>query len=181
MKKIFILLPHKEKFSKDKSGSASIWVKDFFRLSKFKKQINVYGANVSKEKAAIKKIYNNIYIPGLKYQSKTNIYLDKFKKSISKEQPAIIEIHNRPNYLTEIHKSYPKINYILIVHNDPLHLKGSVSTKDRLNLLNICSQIYFVSKWVEEKFFSGIEKNYYSNFKVIYPSINPIKIFLIIY
>ena len=76
MKKIFILLPHKEKFSKDKSGSASIWVKDFFRLSKFKKQISVYGANVSREKAAIKKIYNNIHIPGLKYQSKTNIYLD---------------------------------------------------------------------------------------------------------
>ena len=40
MKKIFILLPHKEKFSKDKSGSASIWVKDFIALSNFKKEIN---------------------------------------------------------------------------------------------------------------------------------------------
>ena len=49
MKKIFILLPHKEKFSKDKSGSASIWVKDFIELSNFKKEIKVYGANVSQE------------------------------------------------------------------------------------------------------------------------------------
>ena len=47
MKKIFILLPHKEKFSKDKSGSASIWVKDFIKLSNFNNEINVYGANVS--------------------------------------------------------------------------------------------------------------------------------------
>ncbi len=102
MKKIFILLPHKEKFSKKKSGSASIWVKDFIKLSSFKKDINVYGANVSKKDAAIKNIYQNIHIPALKYQSKTNIYLNKFKKFISKEQPKIIEIHNRPNYLLDI-------------------------------------------------------------------------------
>ena len=177
MKKIFILLPHKEKFSKDKSGSASIWVKDFIKLSNFKKEINVYGANVNKDNAAVKDIYNNIHIPELKYQSKTNIYLDKFKKFISKEQPKIIEIHNRPNYLLDIYKNFPNINYILIVHNDPLQLKGSTSVKDRIRLLNICSRIYFVSGWVEEKFFTNIEKNFYSNFKVIYPSINLLKKF----
>ena len=177
MKKIFTLLPHKEKFSKKKSGSASIWVKDFFKLSSFKKDINVYGANVSKKDAAIKNIYQNIHIPALKYQSKTNIYLNKFKKSISKEQPKIIEIHNRPNYLLDIYEHFSDINYILIIHNDPLHLKGSTSTKDRIKLLNICSKIYFVSRWVEEKFFTNIEKNFYSNFKVIYPSINLLKKF----
>ena len=161
MKKIAILLPHKEQFSRNKSGSASIWVKDFFKLSKFKKHINVFGTNVTKENAAIKNIYNNIHIAALKYQSKTSIYLEKFKKLISKEQPKIIEIHNRPNYLIDIHKHFPGINYILIIHNDPLHLKGSVSLDDRIHLLNICSHIYFVSRWVEEKFFTGIEKNFY--------------------
>ena len=156
MKKISILLPHKEQFSSKKSGSASIWVKDFFKYSKFKKEINVYGANVKKENAAIKNIYNNIHIAALKYQSKTSIYLKKFKKIISKAQPKIIEIHNRPNYLMDIHKYFPKVNYILIIHNDPLHLKGSFSIQDRIHLLNICSQIYFVSRWVEEKFFARI-------------------------
>ena len=67
MKKIAILLPHKEKFSKKEAGSASIWVKDFFKLSKFKKEITVYGANVNPKNAAINKIYNNIYIDGFKY------------------------------------------------------------------------------------------------------------------
>ena len=79
--------------------------------------------------------------------------------------------------MIDIHKDFPSVNYILIIHNDPLHLKGSVSVQDRINLLNICSQIYFVSRWVEEKFFSGIEKNFYSNFKVLYPSINLLKKF----
>ena len=177
MKKIAILLPHKEKFSKKEAGSASIWVKDFFKLSKFKKEITVYGANVNPKNAAINKIYNNIYIDGFKYQSKTKIYIEKFKKFINKQQPKIIEIHNRPNYLLEIYKDFPKINYVLIIHNDPLNLKGSISIEERTKLLNICSQIYFVSSWVEEKFFNGIEKNFYNNFKVVYPSINLIKKF----
>ena len=80
MKKISILLPHKEQFSKNKSGSASIWVKDFYKFTSFKRDINVFGANIDKNNAAIKKIYHNIHIPGLKYQSKTKIYLEKFKK-----------------------------------------------------------------------------------------------------
>ena len=175
MKKIFILLPHKEKFSKKNSGSASIWVKDFFKPSKYKKNISVYGSNIIKKNATIKSIYNNIDIRDSRYQSKTNQYLKKFKKHIKQFNPSIIEIHNRPNYVIDIHKDYRKINYILIIHNDPLHLKGSITILERIKLLNLCSQIYFVSKWVQEKFFTGIEKNFYNNFKVVYPSINLIK------
>ena len=177
MKKIFILLPHKEKFSTNNSGSASIWVKDFFKPSKLKKEIAVYGSNVSKKNVTIKSIYNNIDIKDLKYQSKTNQYLKIFKKDIFKYNPQIIEIHNRPNYVIDIYKDFNKIHYILIIHNDPLHLKGSMSVEERIKLLNICANIYFVSKWVQEKFFKGIEKNFYNNFHVVYPSINLIKKF----
>ena len=177
MKKIFILLPHKEQFSKNKSGSASIWVKDFFKLSKFKKSISVYGSNVRKKDVAIEKIYNDIEINDSQYQSKTNIYLNKFKKYIFKNNPEIIEIHNRPNYLMNLYSYFKKISYVLIIHNDPLHLRGSVSVDERLKLLQICAQIYFVSRWVEDKFFTGIERNFYSNYKVLYPSINLLKKF----
>ena len=175
MNRIFILLPHKEKFSKKNSGSASIWVKDFYNLSVFKNEISVYGSNVIKKNATIKRIYNNIDIKNIKYQSKTSLYLKKFLNSVKKKNPQIIEIHNRPNYLTTLFTVFSKINYILIIHNDPLHLKGSQSIDERKNLLKICAKIYFVSKWVEEKFFQGIEKNFYNNFNVMYPSINALK------
>ena len=175
MKKIFILLPHKEKFSKKSSGSASIWVNDFYKLSSYKKNIHVYGSNVLKNNAAIKSIYNNIKINEFKYQSKTNIYIKKFKKHVLQFSPTIIEIHNRPNYCIELENKFKKVNFILIIHNDPLRLRGSTTTEERIKLLNICSKIYFVSKWVEEKFFYGIEKNFYNNFKVIYPSVNALK------
>jgi len=177
MKKIFIILPHKDQFLKNNSGSASIWVKDFFKLTKFKKEIEVYGSTTSPKDVSIKSIYKNIPIDGTKYQSKSQIYMKKVKNFISKNKPQIIEIHNRPSYLLDLHADFKNINYILIIHNDPLNLKGSTTISERIGLLKICSQIYFVSKWVEEKFFTGIEKNYYTNFKVIYPSIEPIKSF----
>ena len=38
--KIAILLPYKDQFIKDNAGSASIWVKDFSKKSKFRKSNN---------------------------------------------------------------------------------------------------------------------------------------------
>ena len=38
-KNIAILLPYKDQFIRDNAGSASIWVKDFSKNSKFKKNI----------------------------------------------------------------------------------------------------------------------------------------------
>jgi len=56
-------------------------------------------------------------------------------------------------------------------------LKGSITIDQRKKLLSICHKIYFVSSWVEEKFFHGLDKNFYSNYKTIYPSINRINRF----
>ena len=47
---------------------------------------------------------------------------------------------------------------------------------DRKLLLEICYKIYFVSTWVEDKFFDGLDKNFYTNFKTIYPSVRQEKI-----
>ena len=38
--KIAILLPFKDTYTKDKAGSASIWVKDFVKKSKFRMNLN---------------------------------------------------------------------------------------------------------------------------------------------
>ena len=41
--KIAILLPFKDTYTKNKAGSASIWVKDFIKKSKYKTKILIYG------------------------------------------------------------------------------------------------------------------------------------------
>ena len=176
-KKIFIILPHKDQFTKKYAGSASIWVKDFFKQSKFKRNIKIFGSTEDTKSIYIKKNYFNIKIPKIKILSKTEYYTKKLINYCQNDKPAVIEIHNRPSYLLNIAKTYNKTNFILIIHNDPLNLKGSNSVSERKQLLNKCYKIYFVSSWVEEKFFKGMDKNFYTNFKTIYPSINKYKKF----
>ncbi len=176
-KKIFIILPHKDQFIKNYAGSASIWVKDFFKKSIFKKQITIFGSTKNTKNIFIKRNYTNIDIPSIKIMSKSNFYINKLLNYCKKLKPSIVEIHNRPSYLINISKSFNKTKFILVIHNDPLNLKGSISIEQRKKLLSICYKIYFVSTWVEEKFFDGLDKNFYSNYKTIYPSINKINKF----
>ena len=176
-KKIFIILPHKDQFIKNYAGSASIWVKDFFQKSIFKNNINIFGSTKNTKNIFIKKNYINIRIPTIKILSKSNYYIKKLLIYCKKIKPSIIEIHNRPSYLINISKEFKETKFILVIHNDPLNLKGSITIDQRKKLLNICHKIYFVSSWVEEKFFNGLDKNFYSNYKTIYPSINKINKF----
>ena len=169
-KKIFIVLPHKDQFTKKYAGSASIWVK----ATKYKKNIKIFGSTEDLTSVYIKKNYFNIKIPKIKILSKTDFYTKKIIKYCHIEKPHLIEIHNRPTYLLNIEKEFNKTNFILVIHNDPLNLKGSISIPERKLLLEKCYKIYFVSSWVEEKFFTGIDKNFYTNFKTIYPSVDKV-------
>ena len=171
-KKIFIILPHKDQFIKNYAGSASIWVKDFFKDSKYKNNIKIFGSTNNTKNVFIKKNYVNIKIPKIKIFSKSKFYINKLVNFCKSENPSIVEIHNRPSYLLKIAEKIHKTNFILVIHNDPLNLKGSVSINERKTLLEICHKIYFVSTWVEEKFFNGLDKNFYTNFRTLYPSIN---------
>ena len=176
-KKIYIVLPHKDQFIKNYAGSASIWVKDFLIGTKFKNQIKVIGSTKKTKNLYSKKNYININISNFKFTSKSDSYTKKIIEICKKDKPEIIEIHNRPTYFRNIYDVYKDSKFILIFHNDPLSQKGSRTINERKFLLNYCSKIYFVSTWVEEKFFDGIDKNFYSNFKTIYPSITPLKKF----
>ena len=176
-KKIFIILPHKDQFIKNYAGSASIWVKDFFQKSIYKKIITIFGSTKNTKNIFIRKNYINIDIPSIKILSKSNLYIKKLLNYCKLLKPSIIEIHNRPSYLLNISQKFDKTKFILVIHNDPLNLKGSITINERKRLLEICYKIYFVSSWVEEKFFYGLDKNFYSNFKTIYPSINRINKF----
>ena len=132
-KKIFIILPHKDQFIKNYAGSASIWVKDFLKDSKYKNYIKIFGSTNNTKNVFVKKNYKNINIPNLKIFSKSKFYINKLISFCKTENPAIIEIHNRPSYLFKIAEKITNTNFILIIHNDPLNLKGSTSIYERKN------------------------------------------------
>ena len=175
--KIAILLPFKDTYTKDKAGSASIWVKDFIKNSKYKKNITIYGhiKNLDKKKLINKNNYINInYNFDFFIGSKNKKYVQIFNKLIKNKSINLIELHNRPNYINYLDKNLKKI---LIFHNDPLLLNGSETLKERINLIRKCEKIIFVSNWVRQRFFSGFKTKNNDKCLVIYPSINRLKKF----
>jgi len=98
--KISILLPYKENFSPTYPGAVSLFVNATNKLSKFKKNITVYGSTSHKKKITTNYININLKKKFLTSQSKE--YVNKFFEINKDSPPDIIEIHNRPIYVNKL-------------------------------------------------------------------------------
>ena len=158
---INILLPYKEKFSKNKASSVSLTVANNLQFSKYKKQIRVFGHNVNDP--MFKKNFVGIENSWNFLKSKNENIALKMCKFVNREQNTrqIIEIHNRPYLVNTIYTKLKNKNLItLFFHNDPLEMKGSFSVEDRKKLLSRSAKIYCVSNYIKMRFLIGITDNF---------------------
>ena len=171
MLKIATILPYKENYSVKRAAAASLWVYDFFKHSKLKKSNYIFGSTDAKD--YLSSNYVNIKIKHLdsKLSSTTNQYCNELIKKIDGKNFDLIEIHNRP-LVFNILKKKLNSNFIIYFHNDPLSMKGSKSSSERINLLNNVEKIIFVSEWVQKRFFIDIDKRLLNKTEVVYPSIH---------
>ena len=173
--KISILLPYKENYTDNYAGAVSLFINATAKLSKFKKDIRIFGS--TSYKSLLSKNYTNIELnQNSLFQSQSKFYVNKFIELQKKIKPDIIEVHNRPNYLKYIRKLNTKI--VLYYHNDPLYMAGSRTIRERLDLLEICEKIIFNSIWSKNQFINGLD-NFYSGstkLEIINQSINKPKI-----
>ena len=175
MKDIAILLPYKENFTEKKAGAASIWVKDYLNKSKLKKRSIVYG-NLEDNSKPLLHNFKNLKI-GNSFVKKNISYTDKLYKEYLKYKFKIIEIHNRPESLLYLIRKKVASKLIFVYHNNPQDLRSSSSVKERLFISENTDQIYFVSKWVKNKFFEDLPYSHRNNSDILYPAIDPIKKF----
>jgi glycosyltransferase involved in cell wall biosynthesis len=162
--KISILLPYKENFSSDYAGAVSIFIKSTSLISKFKKNIFIYGNTDFKTK--LLKNYVNLPFKKVFLQSGSKNYVKSFLSEENKEKSKIIEIHNRPAYL----KSILKLGYaskILYFHNDPLEMNGSRTIEERIFLLNNLEKIIFNSEWSKQRFLDNLDYKYKTSSKLL--------------
>ena len=97
---ISILLPYKENYSPTYAGAVSIFVNSTSKISKFKKNIKVYGStNYTK---FLSKNYENIDLKKNFLSSQSKDYVKKFLEIQKKNKPDIIEVHNRPIYINDL-------------------------------------------------------------------------------
>ena len=168
--KIATILPYKENYTFSKAAAASLWVSEFYKYSKFKKNNYIFGSTDSKDYLSKNYINININLKS-KLSSSTIEYCNKFIKNSKKFDFDLIEIHNRPLVYTYLNKKL-KSKYILYFHNDPLSMKGSKTIKERQTLINSIDKIIFVSKWVQKRFFLQLDQKLITKTEVIYPSIH---------
>tara|TARA_Y100000590_G_C15712199_1_gene1010655 strand:- start:354 stop:2498 length:2145 start_codon:yes stop_codon:yes gene_type:complete len=174
--KISILLPYKENFSPTYAGAVSLFIKDMVKLSKFKKDITVFGNTNLKNIFKLK--YKNINLSKNIVQSGSKLYVSEFLKFEKSSPSDLIEIHNRPNYFHLIKNKVSKQKIVLYFHNDPLTMTGSRSVNERKKLLNDATKIVFNSHWSRKRFLEGIEGLNVNSEKltVIYQSTLPVKV-----
>ena len=171
MLKIATILPYKENYSIKRAAAASLWVYDFFKHSKLKKNNYIFGSTDAKDYLSYN--YVNIKIKDLssKISSTTNKYCNELIKKIEGKNFDLIEIHNRP-LVFNILKKKLNSNFIIYFHNDPLSMNGSKSSSERIALLKNVEKIIFVSEWVQKRFFIDIDKRLLNKTEVVYPSIH---------
>ena len=174
-KNIAILLPYKEKYNLNKAGAASIWVKDYLSISKLKNQTLIFG-NLDKKDKPLTKNFVNIDLTKA-YIRKNIQYTKHLYDYHLKNKFNIIEIHNRPESLLYLIKKKISAKLIFMFHNNPQDMRSSKSIKDRIFIAENTDQIYFVSRWVKDKFFEGLPFNHRNNCEILYPAIKPLKKF----
>ena len=174
-KNIAILLPYKEKYNLNKAGAASIWVKDYLSISKLKNQTLIFG-NLDKKDKPLTKNFVNIDLTKA-YIRKNIQYTKHLYDYHLKNKFNIIEIHNRPESLLYLIKKKISAKLIFMFHNNPQDMRSSKSINDRIFIAENTDQIYFVSRWVKDKFFEGLPFNHRNNCEILYPAIKPLKKF----
>ena len=156
-KDIFIILPFKESLDPNYAGAVSLYVKDTTKYSIYKKRICIISSENFKNKSQL--FRNKNYIIN---------FCEKYKSNNIK----IIEIHNRPEYYTYIKKYFPKVKIKLIFHNDPLSLRGSINFNEREKIINGCHKVIFISRWIQQRFFTSFKNADLSNTSIIPHGIN---------
>ena len=169
--KIATILPYKENYSYSKASAASLWVSEFFKKSKYKKENIIYGHTKYLDYLTVN--YKNIKLKNIKtkFKSTTNEYAYKLSKEINNQSFDLVEIHNRPQLLFKL-TNLIKNKFIFYFHNDPLSMKGSKTIKERLKILESVEKVIFVSEWVRERFFLNLDKKLQTKTETVYPSVN---------
>tara|TARA_B100000035_G_scaffold262714_1_gene234191 strand:+ start:1258 stop:3387 length:2130 start_codon:yes stop_codon:yes gene_type:complete len=163
--KIAILLPYKENFSPEYPGAVSLFVNETSKISKYKKDILVFGNTSFKKKYNLK--YLNINLLKNPLVSQTKEYVNRFSRIQSKYNIALIEVHNRPSYILQLKRIIPKKIFSLYFHNDPLSMNGSKTIEERKKLLKICYKIIFNSNWSKKRFLEGLENKFVNSNKLV--------------
>ena len=143
----------------------SLNINETLKISRYRKNTTVFGNTEYRNK--FKHKYVNIPLQKRLFQSLNKKYVEEFIKLEKKKNSDLIELHNRPIYLSYLTNKLKNKTYILYFHNDPLTMSGSKSIHERIFLLKNCFKIIFNSNWSKRRFLEGMKSDYINSEKLI--------------
>ena len=151
VKRIAVVLPHRETFVRAKSGAVALCARDFARHSQFSGRIDIVGAGPCD-------------YPDVSYRR-----LDGWRRWWRRDRDAyaaevaeavagygLIEAQNRPPLARALRRRLPGAKIVLHLHNDPQTMDGSRTPAERAQLLEICDAVYCVSAFIRGRLLEDV-------------------------
>ncbi|MEJ2688099.1 MAG: glycosyltransferase family 4 protein [Gammaproteobacteria bacterium] len=152
---IAVLLPRREVFAAAGAGAVSICVRNICSASAYRDRTVVLGEPVQTpfEDLTYRPVPPARWLPG----SRTSRYLAGAVRLLRRLNPAVVEVHNRPQYIKPLRRRLPGVALLLYQHNDPRDTKGMASPAARRRLLDRVQAVVCVSEYIRSCMLDGLQ------------------------
>jgi UDP-glucose:(glucosyl)LPS alpha-1,2-glucosyltransferase len=151
--KVAVVLPPREGFGPGRTGAIGLLVR---RLAQTPGSRTIlFGGK--QDGAVFPCIDFRPVLPAFWPLGNTNIrYAAAVAGALKKLDPALVEVHNRPEIALVLAARLPGIPVVLILHNDPQGMRGAASPAERENLLRRLAQVITSSEYLRRRLLDGV-------------------------
>jgi UDP-glucose:(glucosyl)LPS alpha-1,2-glucosyltransferase len=75
---------------------------------------------------------------------------------LKRANPALIEVHNRPELALWLARRFRRRPVVLFLHNDPQGMRQASTPRDRTDLLNVLARVVTVSDYLRRRVLDGV-------------------------
>jgi glycosyltransferase involved in cell wall biosynthesis len=153
--KIHLLLPEKEHYTRANAGAVAMVTEDMILASRF--DGHVFGRMI--KNPPLTSPYTPL-VPKHALLVGGNIglakrYLEHLDQT--EELPNWVEVHGRCQVASYLARKRSDLNVVLVLHNDPRHMKGAKTISERRHLSSILKGVFAVSQYLLDCFVDGLD------------------------
>lgn len=153
--RVAIILPPSERFAPGQAGAVALLV---HRLAVADQARPSVVLGLEGETPAFTDTMFQALRPGIwpLWGGETRRYGAAVAEYLHAQRPCLIEVHNRPLLALDLVARMPGIPVVLVLHNDPLTMRGARTVPQRQELLTRMARVVVVSHWLKDRFATGL-------------------------
>lgn len=149
------ILPYNESYDIKDAGAIGLSVRDLSLKSKYQDNLHILGGTEAKEPLTFN--YHKLPIKNSIFRNNSDQYIKAALTFIKSRPVELIELHNKPSWITQIKES-TNIPIALHLHNNPQIMLKAQTKNERIKILMQCDAIYCVSHFIKNKMIEGVEE-----------------------